>query len=95
MNGRIEKENAARKLMESKLSALPEIFTAFYDWMDAREKSYTTMKNYINHVIEFMNFFNRGKRDDKFYEKVTDTDIEKYMTAIRRKNINGEEEFRF
>lgn len=91
MNGRIEKENAARKSMESKLSALPEIFTAFYDWMDAREKSYTTMKNYINHVIEFMNFFTRGKRDDKFYEKVTDTDIEKYMTAIRRKNINGEE----
>ena len=91
MNGRIEKENAAKKSMESKLSALPEIFTAFYDWMDAREKSYTTMKNYINHVIEFMNFFTRGKRDDKFYEKVTDTNIEKYMTAIRRKNINGEE----
>lgn len=91
MNGRIEKENAARKSMENKLSELPEIFTAFYDWMDAREKSYTTMKNYINHVIEFMNFFTRGKRDDKFYEKVTDTNIEKYMTAIRRKNINGEE----
>ena len=91
MNGRIEKENAARKAMENKLSTLPEIFTAFYDWMDAREKSYTTMKNYINHVIEFMNFFTRGKRDDKFYEKVTDTNIEKYMTAIRRKSINGEE----
>ena len=91
MNGRIEKENAARKAMENKLSTLPEIFTAFYNWMDAREKSYTTMKNYINHVIEFMNFFTRGKRDDKFYEKVTDTNIEKYMTAIRRKSINGEE----
>lgn len=91
MNGRIEKEDTARKAMENKLSKLPEIFTAFYDWMDAREKSYTTMKNYINHVVEFMNFFTKGKKDDKFYEKVTDSHIEKYMTAIRRKVVNGEE----
>ena len=91
MKGRIEKENRAKLVMENKLEGLPEIFTAFYEWMDAREKSYTTMKNYINHVIEFMNFFTKGKRDDKFYEKVTDSNIEKYMTSIRRKIIDGEE----
>ena len=90
MNGRIEKENNARKIMENKLSALPEIFSDFYDWMDNREKSYTTMKNYINHVIEFMNFCTKGKKDDKFYEKVTDSTIEKYMTSLRRKEIDGE-----
>ena len=37
MNGRIEKENSAKAAMEKKLSDLPEIFTAFYNWMDARE----------------------------------------------------------
>lgn len=91
MNGRIEKENNAREMMAKKLDALPDIFAAFYNWMDAREKSYTTMKNYINHIIEFMNFFTKGKKDDKFYEKVNDDHIEKYMTSIRRKIIDGEE----
>ena len=91
MNGRIEKENNAKVAMEKRLENLPEIFTLFYEWMDAREKSYTTMKNYINHTIEFMNFFTKGKKDNKFYEKVTDTHIERYMTSIRRKVVNGEE----
>lgn len=91
MNGRIEKENNAKVAMEKRLEDLPEIFTLFYEWMDAREKSYTTMKNYINHTIEFMNFFTKGKKDSKFYEKVTDSHIEKYMTSIRRKVVNGEE----
>lgn len=91
MSGRIEKENAARQKMEKKLNSLPEIFTAFYTWMDAREKSYTTMNNYINHVVEFMNFFTKGKTDGKFYEKVTDISIEKYMGHIRRKTVDGED----
>lgn len=90
MGGRIEKENCAQSNMLKKLSELPEIFSLFYSWMDAREKSYTTMSNYINHVVEFMNFYTKGKRDDTFYKTVTDSDIEKFMTAIRRKKVNGE-----
>lgn len=91
MSGRIEKEDRAKKAMENKLNELPKIFTDFYDWMNAREKSYTTMKNYINHVIEFMNFYTKGKRNDEFYKTVTDNDIERYITSIRRKVVNGEE----
>lgn len=90
MNGRIEKESNARKAMEDKLAKLPEIFTLFYDWMDAREKSYTTMKNYINHVIEFKKFCDK-RRKNEFYKGVTDDTIEKYMSSIRRKVVNGEE----
>ena len=89
MNGRIEKEDRARQVMENKLNDLPEIFTLFYEWMDAREKSYTTMKNYINHVIEFKNFCDKRKKNE-FYENVTDDTIEKYMTSIRRKKVDGE-----
>ena len=92
MNGRLEKENIAKQRMQKKLSDLPEILTTFYNWMDAREKSYTTMDNYINHVVEFMNFVTKGKKDDKFYTKVTDSDIEKYMISIRKRIINGQEE---
>lgn len=91
MNGRLEKETIAKEKMEKKLSKLPDIFTAFYNWMDARDKSYTTMYTYIGHVIEFMNFFTKEKKDDEFYKRVTDTDIEKYMISIRRRIINGEE----
>ena len=90
MNGRIEKENEAREKMEKKLANLPEIFTIFYNWMDAREKTYTTMNSYINHNIEFMKFFTKGKNDDEFYEKVRENDIDRYMVYIRRKKINGE-----
>ena len=91
MGGRLEKENRARKEMEKRLSDLPEIFTLFYEWMDARDKSYTTMKNYINHVIEFMNFVEGEDASEKFYKKVTDRHIEKFMISIRRQVVNGEE----
>jgi len=90
MGGRLEKENKAKEKMEKKLSHLPEIFSAFYNWMNARDKSYTTMDNYINHVIEFMNFYTNGKKNNKFYSSVTDDDIERYMISIRTKNVNGE-----
>lgn len=91
MQGRLEKEKDARAKMESKLENLPQIFASFYNWMDAREKSYTTMYNYINHVGEFMDFYTKGRKNNKFYETVTDDDIERYMTSIRRKNVDGKE----
>ena len=91
MNGRLEKETIAKERMNKKLSNLPEIFAVFYNWMDAREKSYTTMDNYINHVVEFMNFVTKGKRDNRFYEKVTDSDIERYMISIRRRVVDDQE----
>ena len=91
MKGRLEKENTARKNMERKLETLPPILTSFYNWMDAREKSYTTMNNYVNHIIEFMDFYTKGKKKNNFYETVTDDDIEKFMTSIRRKDVDGEE----
>ena len=90
MGGRIEKEKLAQDRMKKKLKDLPVIFSLFYNWMDAREKSYTTMSNYINHVVEFMCFFTKGKKNDEFYKSVTDDDIERYMTSIRRKSVDGE-----
>ena len=91
MTGRLEKEDSAKRKMEKKLSQLPDIFTSFYNWMDARDKSYTTMDNYINHAAEFMEFYTKGKNNNKFYESVTEDHIEKFMNYIRRKNVNGQE----
>ena len=91
MTGRLEKEDSAKRKMEKKLGQLPDVFTSFYNWMDARDKSYTTMDNYINHAAEFMDFYTKGKKNNKFYETVTEDHIEKFMNYIRRKNINGQE----
>lgn len=91
MNGRIEKEIEAKAKMEKKLSKLPNIFTAFYNWMDARDKTYTTMNNYINHVVDFMKFYTKGEPDEDFYSNVTDEDIERYMTYIKRKSARGKD----
>lgn len=90
-NGRIEKENKAKEKMSQKLESLPDIFTLFYNWMNARDKTYTTMNNYINHIVDFMKFITNGKNEEEFYKHVTDDDIERYMISIRRRIINGEE----
>lgn len=90
MNGRIEKELQAEEKMKKKLENLPEIFSMFYNWMNARDRSYTTMDNYIRHVYEFMIFFTKGKKDNKFYLKVMDDDIERYMTSLRNQNIGDD-----
>jgi len=89
MSGRIEKENNAKDKMLKRLAGLPEVISDFYYWMDARDKTYTTMRNYINHVVEFMTFFTKGKKGNHFYKKVRDVDIERYITSLRTKNING------
>lgn len=91
MSGRIEKEKKAMEAMDKKLEKLPEIFAIFYNWMNARDKTYTTMNNYINHVVDFMKFFTKGKKDNEFYKKVTDNDIERYMISIRTSVVNGKE----
>ena len=91
MSGRIEKEREARERMNKKLNELPSVFTSFYNWMNARDKTYNTMEKYISHVVDFMEFYTKGKKNETFYENVTDDDIESYMVSIRRKVINGAE----
>jgi site-specific recombinase XerD len=91
MSGRLEKENVAKQKMEKKLQKLPGIFTLFYNWMNTREKSYTTMDNYINHTVEFMNFYTNGKRNNEFYVSVTDDDIERYLISTRTRIVDGKE----
>lgn len=90
MSGRIEKEKLAKEKMQKMLIELPEIFTAFYSWLDARDRSYTTIRNYIRHVNEFMVFYTKGKKNNEFYKKVTDNDIDRYMIAIKSKNVGDD-----
>lgn len=89
MNGRLEKELKAEEKMHNKLRELPLIFTEFYNAMAADEKSYTTMKNYINHNVDFMNYVTNHHPNNTFYIDIKTAKINQYMVSIRRKNVNG------
>lgn len=90
MNGRIEKEMKEKEKMEKKLDDMPIIFSCFYNWMSARDMSYTTMKNYIRHIDEFMRFYTKGKKDDEFYLKITDDDIERYIVFVKNQGVGDD-----
>lgn len=89
-NGRLERELKAEEKMKRKLIGLPLIFTEFYYSLEGEGKSYTTLNNYINHTVDFMNYITGGKPSNIFYKNVKGTQINQYMASIRRKNINGE-----
>lgn len=90
MNGRLERELKAEEKMRRKLIGLPLVFTEFYDVMVADGKSYTTMNNYINHNVDFMNYITCGCHNNTFYMNIKATSINRYMTSIRRRNIDGD-----
>lgn len=88
MNGRLEKELKAEEKMKIRLANLPDVFTNFYYYMS--NKSYLTKYNYIEHVVDFMNFITNGENNNEFYEKITSIDISRYMSSIRTyDNGNG------
>lgn len=89
MNGRLEKELAAEKKMMVKLNHLPEVFREFYDALAADGKTYTTLNNYINHNVDFMNYVTGNKPHRTFYKDVKATKINQYITSLRRREVNG------
>lgn len=89
MNGRLEKELRAEEKMHNKLRKLPLIFTEFYNAMVADEKTYTTIQNYINHNVDFMNYITNNHPNNTFYKGIKAVKINQYMVSIRRKNVNG------
>lgn len=89
MNGRLEKELKAEEKMKVRLAELPAVFTEFYYSMAADGKSYTTMQNYINHNVDFMNYVTNGRSNKTFYMDIKSTKINQYIMSIRRRDING------
>lgn len=90
MNGRLERELKAEAKMKRKLMDLPLVFTEFYYALEAEGKSYMTLNNYINYVVDFMNYVTNGRHTNTFYVNVKATNINQYMASIRRREVNGE-----
>lgn len=89
MNGRLEKELKSDHKMKEKLSKLPVIFSDFYFSLEGEGKSYTTLTNYVNHNIDFMNYISNGEYKEDFYLSVKPADINRYMASLRHKEVNG------
>ena len=89
MNGRLERELKSDSKMKAKLNTLPPVFTDFYYALEGEGKSYTTLSNYINHNIDFMNYITNGNECDCFYLNVKPADINRYMASLRHKEVNG------
>ena len=90
MNGRLEKENKLKEQIDKKLHDLPPIFGAFYNYMEADQKSYITMKHYIEYVSDFRDAIDRSE-DNEFYKDITVSQLREYIVGLRRRIENGKE----
>ena len=91
MNGRMEQENKIIGKIEEKLSTLPLIFSEFYSYMEADQKSYASMKHYIEYVSDFMDAVAKDDTRDEFYKYVTVSEIREYIISLRRRIEKGKE----
>ena len=90
MSGKIEAENRLRDKIEAKLKTLPSIFYEFYIYMEAEQKSYATIKHYIEYVADYMCAVS-PKAESDFYKNVTVPQIREYLISLRRRIVDGKE----
>ena len=91
MSGKIELENKLKQKINEKLSTLPSIFSEFYNFMDADQKSYGTIKHYIEYVSDFMDVVATDENKDDFYKYVTVPQIREYIVSLRRRIEDGKD----
>lgn len=87
MNGWMEKNEKLRLQIENKIKTLPPIFTEFYIDMQGDGKSNTTIQNYIEYVVHFMNYITNGTASNEFYLNVTTAKIKKYIISLSTKKL--------
>lgn len=90
MSGKIEAENKLKRQIEDKLETLPPIFYEFYNYLEADQKSYGSIKHYIEYVSDFMNAVCKNPSND-FYKDITVPQIREYIISLRRRIENGKE----
>ena len=89
-NGRLEKEIQEMNKIKLKLATLPRVIQTYYHHLEASDKTYATIKVYINYVENFMNYCTNSMYDEYFYKNVTSATINEYMSSLRYKtDSNG------
>ena len=92
MNGRYEKDMKFENKAKNRLVNQPEVLTEYYYSLVGAGKSYSTVYNYINYILKFLNFTfsEEYKLDKEFYAKVKPVHINKYIASLRTITKNGE-----
>lgn len=90
MNGRLEKEIKAQEKMEKQLMGLPQIFKAYYLYLRAAKKSYSTINVYILGVIRFAKFICGDNIKDDFYKNIKPETIEEFLISLETTVKNGQ-----
>lgn len=90
-NGRLETEIKELNKVHSKIVNMPNVIQNYCYYLEAADKTYNTIKVYINYVKNFMDYCTKNEYDEFFYKKVTSALINEYMSSIRYKtDLNGE-----
>ena len=89
MSGRCEKEKKLEIKIKNRLNGMPIVVTEYYYSLIGSGKSYDTAYRYVNHIISFLNYTFQGKYDEKFYMSIKPIHINKYITSLRTKEVNG------
>lgn len=92
MSGRYEQEQSFERKIQNRLDGAPSILTEYYFHLTGSGKSYTTAYRYINSILMFLNFTFKEAYDEHFYLKVKPVHINKYITSLRTKEVNGKAE---
>lgn len=90
MSGRYERDLKYDTKTKLKLNDAPSILTDYYYSLIGSGKSNITAYNYICYVMGFLKFTFKDKCPDNFYLDVKSSDINRYISSLRVKNINGE-----
>ena len=83
-SGRLEKEIKLKKQIENLISGKPKILMEFYHDMVGDNKEYSTIKNYLKYVIDFMDYFNYNN-DEEFYKHIDSSNIKQYIGTLKTK----------
>lgn len=90
-NGRLEKEISELNKISAKLNNFPKVVKDYYYYLEAADKSYNTIKVYINYVVNLMDYCTGEKYNEYFYKEIDSSTINRYMSSIRYKTgVNGE-----
>lgn len=92
MSGRHEKEIKFENRINEKIKNTPDVITEYYYSLIGSGKSYATTYNYINYIMSFLKFTFGDNCPDDFYLKIRPVHINKYISSLRTKNVNGKVE---
>ena len=90
MSGRYEKDMQIDNIVKSKLETLPSVVTDYYYSLIGAGKSYATAKVYIENISHFIKFTFKENCDEDFYTKITSNHINRYISSLRTKVVNGQ-----